>query len=144
MDGKFLYCWTQNWYDLTCDAMCLPSHTWLGNIIETVKSAGKSGNINKRLQIIFYSKRNKRQGKDKTMLWVGSTCIVEFVRYPHVGVCYINYLLPLGGSILADILKKNAFKYSHVFLKCYIIYILFYIFSFKYQYFLIHNAISKI
>lgn len=40
------------------------------------------------------------------MLLLASAWIAEFVGHLYVIVCYINYLLPLGGSIIADILKK--------------------------------------
>lgn len=44
--------------------------------------------------------------KDRVFLGA-SVWIAGIVRHLYVVVCYINYLLPLGGSIIAGILKIN-------------------------------------
>lgn len=86
----------------------MSNHPWFGNIIEVVKSAGKDRNMKEEVQNLSYSRRNKRPQKDRErILLVASVWIAEIVRHLYVVVCYINYLLPLGGSIIADILKNN-------------------------------------
>lgn len=60
---------------------------------------------------MFYGGRNRDQ-TEKRMLTVTDIWIVEIIRHLYVVVYYINYLLPLGGSILANILriiKMNTF-----------------------------------
>jgi len=55
-----------------------------------------------------YATAGERRDLEKTekrMLLVASVLIEGIVRNLYVVVCYINYLLPLGGGIIAGIVK---------------------------------------